>query len=127
MVFDRVHQADMNPDDLIGIRWVLVTMDGVSPMKGFTLTLYFESGGTFGGHAGCRDFSGEYQAEGDQIVFPSMGMSGDDSCLSDQAVFDQEHNYIDYISSARNYVLEDGQLTMMTPRGEIVVFSQAGE
>lgn len=117
--------AAMDPSALVETQWELVTMNGVEPFPGYTLTLVFDSDSAYHGHAGCRDFSGEYGAEGDTIHFWSMGMSGDEGCLSDEAVFKQEHDYIDFISTATTYLLDGDSLTLFTQRGEAVIFQQA--
>lgn len=122
MTFDAEFAADMDPSGLVGTNWELVSMDGTQPLPGSTLTFTLDSATDYHGHAGCRDFSGEYGAEGDTIHFWSMGMSGNEACLADDAIFRQEHDYIEYISSSTTYTLDGDTLNLITPRGEVIVF-----
>lgn len=111
----------MDPRDLVGTRWQLITWDGGSPIEGSTITLVFLTAREFGGHAGCRDYAGSYEAMGDDVRFPQLGMMGTvEGCP--EALMLQESDYTTELELATNYRLGAGQLELLTARGEVLLF-----
>ena len=111
----------MNPDDLIGTSWVLLERFGTAPPDEAGITLRFDSAAALGGFAGCRGYSGTYNAEEDDIFVTSLGMDST-VCLPDDQFFDIEHQFISGIGSARRYVIDGDRLELQTVDGRLVLF-----
>jgi heat shock protein HslJ len=122
LVFEREVQFAMDPADLVGTAWRLVSTDGQPPVEGSFITLTFQDTGHASGHAGCREYTATYTASGDDIQFPFLSMSGDETCLEQDALYRQEGDYTDALTWAANYRLSDEQLEIRTARGEELIF-----
>jgi heat shock protein HslJ len=84
------------------------------------ITIKFEDG-RMEGDAGCRAYRGLYQAEGDQIAFPTFSMMGDSTC-SDEALLAQEMLFTDYLELSTHYQVDGDRLELYTATGETMVF-----
>ena len=122
LVYSRKEKFAMDPGDLLRTVWQLVSLNGASPVEGSTITLDFHDASRAGGQAGCREYTATYEASGDEIRFPFLSMSGDDTCLTDEALYLQEGQYTDALTWATNYLLGEGRLEIRTARGEVLVF-----
>jgi heat shock protein HslJ len=121
LVFTRKAQFPMAPRDLVGTQWQLVAWDGGSPIEGATITLVFLNDSQIEGYAGCRDYVASYEASGDDIRFPYLGMTGSvDSCS--EALMLQESDYTTELELVTNYRLGSGQLELLTARGDVLLF-----
>jgi heat shock protein HslJ len=121
-VFERIRHEAMNPEDLIGTIWALTSLDGEGPVEGSIITLGFHDDRHASGHAGCREYAASYQASGDEIRFPSLTMTGDESCLADEALYRQEGRYTDALSWATRYRVSEEALEIWTARGEVLLY-----
>ena len=128
LVFTMKEEFPMDPSDLVGTTWQLVSMDGRSPVEGSTITLAFhgENQNQVSGSAGCRGYVGGYEASGDDIRFPWLAMIGA-ACLEQEVLMRQEGQYTDHFSWATNYRLGEEQLEILTARGEVLVFEPLPE
>ena len=117
----------MNPADLVGTAWQLRSLNGSDLVEGSTITLAFLDEGMAIGHAGCRQYVFSYGADADGIHFPVQSMLGEEDCLQDEALWQQEGQYTDSFTWARSYRLGDGQLELLTARGETLVFDALPE
>lgn len=122
LVFQRKVEYAMDPAQLVGTAWRLVSTNDKPPVEGTTITLVFEDQSRARGHAGCRDYTATYEASGDDIRFPALSMSGDEACLDEEAVYLQEGKYSDALTWTTNYRLKDGLLEITTARGEVLIF-----
>lgn len=122
LIYTRKVAVAMDPGDLVGAVWQLVSLDGAGPVEGSAITLGFDGGGQAGGLAGCREYTATYEASGDKISFPMISMSGDEACLVDEALYYQEGAYTDALTWATNFRLDGGRLEIETARGEVLVF-----
>ena len=122
LVFDRKQEFAMEPGDLVRTVWQLVSTNGNPPVEGSTITLAFHDESHASGHAGCRDYTATYEASGDDIRFLAISMTGDDACLAQEDLYRQEGDYTDALTWATNYRLSEGQLELLTARGEDLVF-----
>jgi heat shock protein HslJ len=120
--FAREEEFAMDPGDLPRTVWQLVSLNGAGLVEGSIITLAFHDGSHASGQAGCREYTTTYEASGDKIRFPFLSMSGDDACLADEALYEQEGRYTDALSWATNYLLSEGQLEIRTARGEVLIF-----
>lgn len=122
LVFTQQQRAAMDPGDLVGTQWRLASLNGDAPVEGSTITIAFAAGGGAGGAAGCREYTATYEASGDKIDFPFLSMSGDEACLADEALYEQEGRYTDALTWATHYRLGEGRLEIETARGELLIF-----
>lgn len=127
LVFRPKVEYAMDPNDLVGTAWQLVSTNGRTPVEGTSITLVFHDGGKAGGHAGCRDYTAAYEASGDDIRFPSLSMSGDEACLEQEAIYVQEGKYTDALTWTTNYRLVGGRLEIRTAQGETLIFEPLRE
>ena len=112
----------MEPEALPGTVWQLVSTNGTPPVEGSTITLAFHDEQHASGQAGCRDYTATYQASGDDIHFPYMSMTGDDSCLAREDLYLQEGAYTDALTWTTNYRLSEDRFELLTARGEVLLF-----
>ena len=122
LVLARKERAEMDPANLLATEWQLVTLNGASPVDGSSITLDFVDESHATGMAGCREYAATYEARGDEIHFLSQVMSGDDTCLADEALYRQEGQYTDALTWATNYRLDEDRLEIDTARGQLLVF-----
>jgi heat shock protein HslJ len=126
LTFAAKPRFDVDPADLPGTRWQLVSIDGQAPGARPPITLLFDpvtgtgGAGQVSGYAGCRSYRATYQAEGDSIVFPLLEMAGPD--CSDPAALTLEGRYTDALQSATNYRLAEGRLELLTTREGVLIF-----
>jgi len=67
LVFEGQPKYSMNPADLVGTKWQLVSRNGVSVPEELSITLDFKSDSLASGQAGCFACSLPYEADGDNI------------------------------------------------------------
>jgi heat shock protein HslJ len=120
LAFAKKERLSMNPRDLIGKQWRLVSMNGNAPIEGSMITLVFVNENQVNGHAGCRNYSATYTANGDAIKFPRIEMLGD-VCLS-TPLLEQEEQYTTILEWADQYHLSEDKLEISTMRGEMLVY-----
>jgi heat shock protein HslJ len=129
LVFARKEEYSMDPKDLVGTKWQLLSWNSNSPLEGSTITLAFHNEYRVGGHAGCRGYVATYEASGDDIKFPMLGMTGSYEYCS-EALMKQEGEYTTSLQWATDYRLSEelalsgskGQLEILTARGEVLLF-----
>lgn len=121
LVFRRKPEYPMNPADLVGTKWQLVSLAGDPLIEGSTITLAFHNDHLVSGHAGCRDYVFAYRASRDNIGFPAQSMIGK-PCLDDEALMRQEGRYTTMFDWTTDYRLSEGQLEIFTARGEVLVY-----
>ena len=110
----------MDPRDLVGTEWELLSLNGRQPVEGSEITIAFTED-EISGNAGCRGYRGTYRASGDDISFPELGMT-DPECAGSEALILQEGEYTTSLEWATNYRLSEGQLEILTARGETLLF-----
>ena len=100
--------------DLAGTRWELVSFGAPgeeTPVLGETpLTLEFMDPGQAGGEGGCNSFSVAYKVESGRLVFEDV-ISTLMAC-QDEAVTNQEQQYLEALATAGEYELQGDQLTI---------------
>jgi heat shock protein HslJ len=111
----------MDPESLENSQWNLLVSDDFPLIEGSEITLAF-SGGEMLGFAGCRDYKGEYEAEGDKIRFPMTMMLGE--VCDDQALLIQEGKFTTAFELATHYQVQDDQLTLFLATGETLEFER---
>jgi heat shock protein HslJ len=126
LIFAVKEEFSMDPSDLTGTEWQLVSWNGSSPIEGSTVTLAFHDEYRVSGHAGCRGYVATYEASGDDIKFPWLAMTGD-ICTESEALMEQEGEYTTILEWATDYRLSQGQLEILTARGEVLTFESLSE
>lgn len=112
----------MDPNSLVGTRWELVSINEKRPLADSDITLEFQET-SISGHAGCRDYRGEYSAEGDEIVIPALEMTTTE-CSKPEAYLMQEGEFTTYLSESRNYLVEGDLLGLTTMAGDVLRFKR---
>jgi heat shock protein HslJ len=111
----------MDPARLQGTRWRLVAMGDSVPPQGARITLAFQ-GDSLRGHAGCRDFTGTYNATGHRFHMTSMAMvqmeCGDERRLLEEGAFTGA------LSETRDYQLEGDTLLLLPVSGQVLRFTR---
>jgi len=125
LVFTLKKEFLMDPNALEGTKWQLISWNGCSPLEDSTITIAFATG-EISGHAGCRDYTGTYEASGDAIRFTSIGMK-ELTCLKSEALISQEVEYTTNLSLTTNYRLIKGQLEIFTAPGGVLIYAPVSE
>lgn len=120
LVFAIKEQFPMDPRDLVGTEWELLSVNGSPPVEGSEITIAFTED-EISGNAGCRGYRGTYRASGDDIYFPELGMT-ESACPGPEALILQEGDYTTSLEWATNYRISEGQLEIFTARGEILLY-----
>ena len=99
-----------NQDSLRGTNWVLKEINGIQPMNGTTLTIEFIDG-RISGSAGCNHFGGDYNINGDEILFESI-YNTEMACMDPDGVMGQEKVYLETLSSAVRFTQTGKELVI---------------
>ena len=120
LIFARREQPPMDPDDLVGTRWRLLSLDGNSPLEESAITIVFHGENRATGDAGCRGYVAAYHASPDDFVFTWLAMTGE-LCAQPELVT-QEGRYTTVLEGTTAYQLAEQQLELLTTRGEVLSF-----
>ncbi|MHB0859422.1 MAG: META domain-containing protein [Anaerolineae bacterium] len=124
--FARVEELPMDPADLIGTAWRLTRMDGEPPVPGTTITLAFPEAGRLEGHAGWRDYQGQYEAEGDDLHLTFLEMATE-LRLVPEAAMQQEARFSTRLGQTTHYRLSEDGLEILTAPGQPLLFEPLPE
>lgn len=119
--FVRRRLRAMNPAQLQGTRWWLVSIGDSVPAAGVRITLGFQ-GDSLRGHAGCRDFAGTYHATGHRFGITSMAMLQAD-CADERRLL-REGQFTSALSESKNYQIEGTTLLLLPVSGEVLRFER---
>lgn len=102
---------------LAGTSWTVVSYNNgnqavVSVLDGTELTASFEDDGSVGGSAGCNTYFGPVTTDGDQISIGPLAMTS--MMCENEAVMEQEMQFLMALESAATYQVEGSQLRMRT-------------
>jgi heat shock protein HslJ len=121
--FSAREAFDASPDDLAGTGWQLTAFDDrAAPLDASRIAIRF-NGSDFHGNAGCRAFEGSYSATADSAHVSSLSMTSI-MCARPEAYSVQEHRFLDVISSAANFNIQDGRLEIHGQTGGVTVFER---
>lgn len=120
LVYQNRLRLPMDPAALPGTNWRLAALEG-EPLHAAGVTLSFINDREVIGFAGCRRLYAAYQARGDRITFPVLGMIGPD-CHENERLNLQESTVSDAFSRASAYRLEGGRLDLQTEQGGVISF-----
>jgi heat shock protein HslJ len=105
----------VEPTALAGTTWQLETViigEAATSVRGHA-TLVLNEDGTMEGSTGCRDLSGTYAVDGDELVFTELAAAGD--CPADLA--EQDGRVISVLEAAR-IEIDGNHLRLRSAGGE---------
>jgi len=106
---DEVEVDEAPPATVLdGTTWHALTITGQPSAEGVTSTIAFAADGNVSGTAGCNNYFGSFGVDGDAIVFGHMGAT-QKMCVKPE-MMEQEARFLDALSQAERYALEDGEL-----------------
>lgn len=112
--------------DLNGTSWTVesLVVDGVAspPIDGVTMTAAFD-GGEVAGSAGCNNYFGSYETDGDHITFGPLG-STKRLCPDPPGADEREHVYLALLGGAERYSVDGGQLTIEAAGGGQIIYGE---
>jgi heat shock protein HslJ len=98
--------------DLVGITWVLdslISGNAVSSTIGERATLQFNADGTFAASTGCRDVTGRYTVEGNQV---QATLDPYDTFGCANGLGDQDNHVLKVISDGFSFAIQGKSLTL---------------
>ena len=122
LIFKRKPEYPMNPADLVGTNWELISINSDQVAEGLSIMLTFDSENEASGRAGCFDYELPYEASGDDIRW---GMKTVRNGELPQELEFQTLSYTDSIMWASNYRLSKDGLKIYTAKGDILVYKSS--
>lgn len=119
LVFDRKQEFAMNPADLVGSVWRLVSINDSQILEGLSITLSFDTETEATGSAGCFDYTLYYEAAGDDI---RCGMHSARTADLAEELDRQALQYTSSVKWAANYRLGTDILEIFTAKDDVLVF-----
>lgn len=98
----------------------------LSVLEGSEITAYFDEDGNLSGSAGCNNYTGEYQVDGDIIEF-RLGPLTMMFCDQPEGVMDQETAYLKALESVTSYRILGNILVMQDSNGQEVLRFKASD
>jgi heat shock protein HslJ len=117
-VFEAVSQ------DLAGSSWEVIGYNNgqggvVSVIIDTQITANFGEDGQLTGSAGCNDYFGPYETDGQKISMGPFG-TGRMACAGPEGIMDQESRYLAALETAATYKIEGNRMNMRTTEGATV-------
>ena len=111
---------------LLGTTWVLAEIQGNEPISnGGALPTITFSGGQASGNSSCNGWGAKYTISGTDIHFEDFTGS-EIACENPPGIMDQEQAFIQMLSGAVRFELQNGMLTIFDGSGETIVFQELG-
>ena len=106
---------------LSGSAWIVISYNNgkggvVSTLIGTDLTANFGTDGVLSGNSGCNTYSASYKTDGDKIT---IGPAMTTRMACEQAVMDQEQQYLAALSTAATYRIDGAKLELRTADGAL--------
>jgi len=121
--YQLLPRFDVNPQDLKGKTWQLVSATGLDTRQFNVFTLQFD-GNKYRASTICGGYTGTYQAINDDLRFPDMSMPTDVGCTKEDQIAAGE--YTTLLSSVWQYNVSNTQLELYTEYGKKLVFERVG-
>ena len=109
-----------DPASLVGTSWRLLSVGDTAQTASPPATLTLAAG-EIGGFAGCREYTGTYQARGDELRVTSISMRSTE-CGRGEAALLREGRFTGDLSESSNYRLSGDTLEVLTFPGRRLVF-----
>ena len=112
-------------DPFAGGGWILVGLDGRTPLAGTTITLGFV-GGQLRGSAGCNDYGGPFTGTANGVLAAPTIVAGARGCPATlpEGAGEQERRYLETLQAVRTYHRDGARLSLATGDGRELVFTQ---
>ncbi|MBL8165028.1 MAG: META domain-containing protein [Anaerolineae bacterium] len=107
-------------EDLTGVQWRLVSIDGVPAQIATTITLSLDANGQAGGNSGCNFYGGSYTLTDGAFSLSDIA-STMMACL-DNAIMDQETAYLAALQTATQIEHNGDTLTITYDNGKQLQF-----
>jgi heat shock protein HslJ len=126
LIFVLEPQFPMDPNDLLGTGWQLLSMDGNRPLEGSTIVLVFHDEHMLSSSTACSGYVAAYLAKGDDLgrIFEAM-LDLPSSCS--EALQAQDRQYSALFRSTTDYRLSGGKLDLISRRGQVLTFEPLSE
>jgi heat shock protein HslJ len=116
-------RAPAGSSALPGSSWIVTAYNNgkqavVSTMAGTDLTANFGTDGNLTGNSGCNTYSASYKIDGSNIT---IGPAATTRMACEQAVMDQEQQYLSALSTAATYRLDGSKLELRTADDALAV------
>jgi heat shock protein HslJ len=121
LVYSLREKFETVPSLLENTHWNLLQSESFPLIDGSIITISF-SNREIEGYGGCRDYKGEYEAEGDKIVFPVMMMLGE--ICDDLDLQIQESKFTTWLELSTHYRIHGDQLELNLATGEWLLFDR---
>jgi heat shock protein HslJ len=117
------------PIGLAGTPWQVTNYNNgnqavVGLLADSAITLNFDAAGQVSGNSGCNNYSGGYEAHGDQIKIGPLA-STMMACDKPAGVMEQEQRYLAALQNATTYEISNGTLTLRDTGGAMQVVATA--
>jgi heat shock protein HslJ len=103
------------PEELTSHTWRLISYNNgneladVGPLT--IITLKFSEGGQISGNAGCNDYFGTYNTDGELISVRAVGAT-EKYCLAPEAVMDMEQAYFLLLGNTTRYSIDQDEMML---------------
>jgi len=123
---ESVRAGSPEESGLVAITWIAEEIDGQAVLERPQSTLTFPSEEQIAGISSCNRYFGSVRIDGNTLEF---GNTGGTRMACEPMIDDQEQRFLDALSRARTFNLEDGVLILFDDAGESVLrfHSQDGQ
>ncbi len=117
--------------DLSGTSWQVISYNNgkqavVSVTLGTELTAQFGEDGELNGNAGCNDYFGPYDTNGNTISMGPLGATRK-ACEEPEGVMEQETQYLQALETAATYKIDGNKMEMRTAEGSMAANFQKAQ
>jgi heat shock protein HslJ len=112
----------VNPKDLLGITWQLVSTTGLADAELSSFTIQFNED-HYSGTTTCRDYEGTYEVN--QDGFRNTGWRATSSKTCSEIATKADADYTNLLMEVWQYNVTQTRLQLYTERGEVLIFEAA--
>lgn len=109
---------DTNVAALQGAAWKIENINGGGVIDSSNATVTFGTDGRMSGSGGCNNFTGQYEASGNDIAVSGGIAMTRKACAP--ALMEQDQRLLTILHSARNYSISNGVLTILNKDGRAI-------
>ena len=102
--------------DLQDTRWVLVTLEGESPLPDRAPSAEFAED-QVSGSTGCNTYFSTYEVDGDELTIGTVAVT-EMWCMEPEGVMDQEQAFLAALASVTSYRLAGERLELLDDTGQ---------
>lgn len=128
---DVLVYSSLEPTSLVGTSWQVINYNNgkdavVSVLGGTNLTAEFGEDGSITGSAGCNNYFGKYEVDGNTIKIGPLA-STKMACAEPTGIMEQETAYLIALESAATFQITGDQLVLFNADGSRAVDYLAGK